>query len=81
LGSALSEHREPKPKFAHCPWHGHTVAFGGNRTVGDGDGDPTRLERLAVRFAVPAFLDRDLTVRIYELGDDTVIRNGLAVLR
>jgi acyl dehydratase len=55
-------------------------------------GGPTRLQRLVVRFASPAFLDRDLTVRIYALGGDryalealcgveTVIRNGLAELR
>ncbi len=56
------------------------------------EGDPTRLERLAVRFAAPAFLDRDLAVRIYALGggrytleatcgEDTVVRHGLAELR
>jgi acyl dehydratase len=55
-------------------------------------GDPTRLKRLVVRFAAPAFLDRDLAVRIFALdgdryalaatcGEDTVIRNGLAELR
>jgi acyl dehydratase len=54
--------------------------------------DPTRLQRLAVRFASPAFFDRDLAVRIYALGgdryalealcgEDTVVRNGLAELR
>src|ERR1700729_954191 len=51
-------------------------------------GDPTRLRRLAVRFASPAFLDRDLAVRVFALGgdryaleatcgEDTVVRNGL----
>jgi acyl dehydratase len=56
------------------------------------DGDPTRLQRLAVRFASPALLDRDLAVRIFALGgdryaleamcgEDTVVRNGLAELR
>jgi acyl dehydratase len=56
------------------------------------EGDPTRLRRFAVRFASPAFLDRDLAVRIYALGgdryaleamcgEDTVVRNGLAELR
>jgi len=55
-------------------------------------GDPSRLRRLAVRFASPAFLDRDLAIRIYSLGEDryafeatsgedTAIRNGLAELR
>lgn len=49
-------------------------------------------ERLAVRFAAPAFLDRYLAVRIYDLdadrngleamcGEDAVVRNGLAELR
>jgi acyl dehydratase len=56
------------------------------------EGDPTRLQRFAVRFAAPAFLDRDLAVRIYALGEDryalaatcgevAVIRNGVAELR
>ena len=56
------------------------------------EGNPTRLKRLAVRFASPAFLDRDLAVRIYDLdgdrygleamcGEDAVVRNGLAELR
>jgi acyl dehydratase len=55
-------------------------------------GEPTRLRRLAVRFASPAFLDRDLAVGIHSLGEDsyafeatsggdTVIRNGFAELR
>lgn len=56
------------------------------------DGDPSRLRRLAVRFASPALLDRDLAVRIYPLsearyaleatsGEYIAIRNGLAELR
>ncbi len=56
------------------------------------EGDPTRLQRFAVRFAAPAFLDRDLVVRIHALGEDryalaatcgedTVIRIGVAELR
>jgi acyl dehydratase len=56
------------------------------------DGDPTRLQRFVVRFASPAFLDGDLAVRIYALGqdryaleamcgEDTVVRHGLAELR
>jgi acyl dehydratase len=55
-------------------------------------GDPSRLRRLAVRFASPAFLDRDLTVRIHRRGGDgyafeatsggdTAIRNGFAEVR
>jgi acyl dehydratase len=54
--------------------------------------DPSRLRRFAVQFASPAYLDRDLTVRICRLGEDryafeatcggdVVIRNGLAALR
>lgn len=58
-----------------------------------GRDDPRRLRRLAVRFASPAFLGEDLTVRIYAVGEvdryaleatcgeDVVIRNGLAELR
>jgi acyl dehydratase len=57
-----------------------------------GADDPSRLQRLAVQFASPAYLDQDLTVRIYRLGDeryafeatcgdDIVIRNGFAGLR
>jgi acyl dehydratase len=56
------------------------------------DGDPSRLQRFAVRFATPAFLDHDLTVRVCALGptrvvfeatsgDVAVIRSGLAELR
>jgi acyl dehydratase len=56
------------------------------------EGDPARLRRLVVRFASPAFLDRDLAVRIFALGgdryaleatcgEDTVVRNGVAELR
>ncbi|MFZ0250393.1 MAG: MaoC/PaaZ C-terminal domain-containing protein [Acidimicrobiales bacterium] len=55
-------------------------------------GEPSRLRRLAVRFASPAFLDRDLTVRIHPRGEgrcafeatsggDTAIRNGFAEVR
>jgi acyl dehydratase len=55
-------------------------------------GDPSRLGRLAVQFASPAYLQRDLTVRICSLGEDrlafeatstdsVVIRNGFAELR
>ncbi len=54
--------------------------------------DPSRLRRLAVQFASPAYLDEDLTVRICNLdgdrcsfeatcGDSVVIRNGFAELR
>ncbi len=32
------------------------------------DGDPTRLRRLAVRFASPTFLDEDLHVHVYDAG-------------
>jgi acyl dehydratase len=56
-----------------------------------GADDPSRLRRLAVQFAAPAYLDQDLAVRICRLGedrytfeatcgDDVVIRNGLAAL-
>jgi acyl dehydratase len=55
-------------------------------------GDPSRLRRFAVRFAAPAFLELDLTVRVCGLGPDQfafeatsadafVIRGGLAELR
>ena len=54
--------------------------------------DPSRLQRFAVQFASPAYLDQDLTVRIYRLdgyryafeamsGDAVAIRSGLAELR
>jgi acyl dehydratase len=54
--------------------------------------DPSRLQRLAVQFASPAYLQQDLTVRICSLGEDrvafeatsadsVVIRNGFAELR
>jgi acyl dehydratase len=54
--------------------------------------DPSRLHRLALQFASPAYLDRDLMVRVCRLGegrfafeatceDDVVIRNGFAALR
>ena len=53
--------------------------------------DPGRIRRVAVRFAAPAFLGRDLRVKIFErpdgafaldatCGDNTVITNGLAQL-
>jgi acyl dehydratase len=53
--------------------------------------DPSRLRRLAVQFAAPAYLDQDLAVQICRLGDDrfafeatcgddVVIRNGFAAL-
>jgi acyl dehydratase len=53
--------------------------------------DPTRLQRFAVRFASPAYVDQDLTVRMYALGEDryaleatsgdaVAIRDGLAEL-
>jgi acyl dehydratase len=53
--------------------------------------DPSRLQRLAVQFASPAYLQQDLTVRICSPGDDryafeatcgdeVVIRNGFAAL-
>ena len=55
------------------------------------DGNPRRLRRIAVRFAAPAFLGRDLKVRIFErpdrtfaleasCGEDIVIKNGLVQL-
>ncbi|MBF6556523.1 MAG: hypothetical protein IVW52_10180 [Acidimicrobiales bacterium] len=55
------------------------------------DGDPRRLRRVAVRFAAPAFLGRDLKVKIFErpdhgfaleasCGEHTVIKNGLVEL-
>jgi acyl dehydratase len=55
--------------------------------------DPSRLQRLALQFASPAYLDRDLTVQVRSLGgedrfafeatcgDDVVIRSGFAELR
>jgi acyl dehydratase len=54
--------------------------------------DPSQLRRFAVRFASPAYLHQDLTVRICSLGgdrvafeatsaDSVVIRNGFAELR
>lgn len=56
------------------------------------DDDPSRLQRFALQFASPAYLDQDLTVRICHLegsryafeatcGDAVVIRSGFAVLR
>jgi hypothetical protein len=53
------------------------------------DGDPTRLTRLAVRFAKNVFPDEDVTVTLYDDGDgayafeahsrgDLVISNGRA---
>jgi acyl dehydratase len=55
-------------------------------------GHPSRLRRFAVQFASPAYLQQDLAVRIYEIGEDhfsfeavsagrVVIGNGLAELR
>jgi acyl dehydratase len=55
------------------------------------DGDPRRLRRIALRFAAPAFLGHDLTVRIFDRPDgrfaleagsgaDDVITNGLVEL-
>jgi acyl dehydratase len=54
--------------------------------------DPSRLQRFAVQFASPAYLQQDLTVLICRLGEDrvafeatsadsVVIRNGFAALR
>lgn len=54
--------------------------------------EPARLRRFAVRFASPAFLDLDLTVRVYALGPDRfafeatsgdalAVRNGFAEVR
>ncbi|HEX4433345.1 MAG TPA: MaoC/PaaZ C-terminal domain-containing protein [Acidimicrobiales bacterium] len=54
--------------------------------------DPSRLQRFAVRFASPAYVGQDLTVRLYALGQDryalaatsggaVAIRDGLAELR
>lgn len=34
------------------------------------DGDPARIRRVAVRFASPTRLDEDLTVDVYDAGDD-----------
>lgn len=55
-------------------------------------GDSERIRRIAVRFASPTYVGDDLSVHIYEAGDDTyafdaeaggavVIRDGLAELR
>jgi acyl dehydratase len=55
-------------------------------------GDSSRFRRFAVRFASPAFLEQDLTVRVYDLGKERyafeatsagaiAVRNGLAELR
>jgi acyl dehydratase len=69
-----------------------TMALCARAVVGTlGAADPSRLRRLAVQFASPAYLDQDLTVRICRLGDDrytfeatcgddVVIRNGFAGL-
>lgn len=54
-------------------------------------GDPGRIRRVAVRFAAPAFLGRELRVRIFErphgrfaleasCGEHAVIKNGLVEL-
>ena len=56
-----------------------------------GGGDPRRIRRIAVRFAAPAFLGRDLVVQIFEradgafaleatCGETTVIKNGFVEL-
>ena len=56
------------------------------------DGDPTRVHRLAVRFAAPTMLDVDLAVDIFRAGRSafafeaaaagaTVIKHGRAELR
>ena len=56
------------------------------------DGDPSKLKRLAVRFAANVFPGNDVEVQLYELGDDafgfeatsagaTVIKNGRAEVR
>lgn len=56
------------------------------------DGDPSRLARLAVRFAANVFPGNDVEVQLYELGGDafgfeatsggaTVIKNGRAEVR
>jgi hypothetical protein len=60
------------------------------RTVAGGD--PRRIRRFAVRFASPAFLNRDLVTSIYEIspttfafdgvcGDAPALRNGFVELR
>jgi acyl dehydratase len=60
------------------------------RTVGADD--PSRLQRLAVQFAAPAYVGQDLAVRVSRLGGDQLafeatsgdavtIRNGFAQLR
>ena len=36
------------------------------------DGDPSRLRRVAVRFAAPMFMDERLEVRVYDAGDGAV---------
>jgi acyl dehydratase len=70
-----------------------TMAVCARAVVGTvGADDPSRLRRLAVQFASPAYLDRDLSVRICRLGegryafeatsaDIVVVRNGFAELR
>jgi len=60
------------------------------RTVANGD--PDLIERFALRFAQPAYLDRELDVRLHGVDETTfalealcgeapVVRNGLVVLR
>jgi len=50
--------------------HGLSVMALSGRAVLEkvADGDPSRLRRLAVRFASPVFPDTDLTVHIYDAG-------------
>jgi len=60
------------------------------RTVAHGD--PNQIERFALRFAQPAYLNRELDVRLYGVDETTfaldalcsdapVVRNGVVVLR
>jgi acyl dehydratase len=64
-------------------------ARGAVRSVANGD--PRLVRRVAVRFATPAFLDRELNVRLFSIdegrfaleatrGDAPVVRNGLVEL-
>ena len=47
-----------------------TMALGARALVKTAaENDPRRIQRFAVRFAAPAFLDRDLTTNVFDLGD------------
>ena len=41
------------------------------------DGDPSRVRRVAVRFAAPTRLDEELTVDVYDAGTSEIEGDGV----